>query len=366
MRRTLSVVGIVVGVLLLLAAGVTRFVAAPALAVLPSDTDTTRTFEGTAAVLLNAQALSSPGSGEILLRDVPIEVQQRTQVVETDGGNALVDNSRTVQAADGTPVAAVEHRYAVDRSDMGRGDGFDDVVEQDGQTFGWPIRTEKKDYTGWVTDTQSTTPLRYTGTETVGGIETYVFEASMEPTLITDPQVLENLPPALPKGTLVGLAAGLGLPGDTLASLQQALPQLPDEVPLEYTFAVDATYYIAPDSGVVVDAQKREVRDVGIVAGPATIPAGPVLDLSFSANDATLAEAVDDAQDSGDSITLLYTTLPLLLLGLGALVLLLSVVGLAGARRQGGQTKTPPAGSAPYPTAPSTGTPARPAPDRPV
>jgi len=364
MRRTLSVVGIIVGVLLLLAAGVTRFVAAPTLAVLPSDTDTTRTYEGTAEVLLNAQALSSPGSGEILLRDIPIEVQQRTQVLDTDGDNALVDNTRAVEAADGTTVAAVEHRYAVDRTDMGRGDGFDDVVEQTGQTFGWPIRTEKKDYTGWVTDTQSATPLRYTGTETIGGIETYVFEASMEPTPITDPQVLQNLPPALPKSTLTGLAAGLGLPADTLAALQQALPQLPDPVQLAYTFAVDATYYVAPDSGVVVDAQKREVRDVGIVAGSATIPAGPVLDLSFSATDATLAEAVDDAQDSGSSISLLYTTLPLLLLGLGALVLLLSVVGLAGARRRGGQT--PPAGPGPYPTAPTTRTSARPAPDRPV
>jgi hypothetical protein len=331
MWRKLAIVGVVLGVLLAVGAGLIRWVAAPALAVLPGDTDTTRTYEGKAAVLLNAAALTS--GGQVLLTDVPITVTHRTRVLDTDGDNALVSDARTVKAG-GNEVAGVVYRYAVNRTDLGRGSGFDDVVKQTGLTFNWPIRTEKRAYTGWVPDTQSTTQLSYKGTQGRGGVDTYVFTTTTtQAAPITDPQVLKALPASLPKPALASLVGGLGLSAAQLQAFQQLLPTLPDPVPFAYTYQVQATYWVAPDSGIVVDLDQHETRSVALATGTTMVPITPVMDLAFKSTPDTLAAAADDARNDGRAVSLLYQTLPLGLVVAGGFLILLGVVVLAAGRR---------------------------------
>ena len=330
MRKTLSFLAVGLGVLVLISAAVVRFAVAPAKAVLPSDTDTTRNYTGTAATLFNAAALTQGGSP--LLTGVPISVVHRTQVLDTKGGNALVSDSKAV-LANKTPVASVDYRYAVDRTDLGAGSGFSNVVQQKGLTFNWPVRTAKHDYTGWVSDTGQTTTLKYTGTAKRGGINTYVFTTTTKAAPITDAQVLKALPSGLPKATLVQLATSLGLPAATLSQLQAVLPSLPDVVPFKYSYQVTATYWIAPKSGIVVDLNQHDVRTLLLSIGGQTVPVTPVFDITFSSPAKTLAAAVSDAKDKGGKVDLVYSTLPIGLTIGGAVLLLLGLAGLFIGRR---------------------------------
>lgn len=331
MRRRASQVAVVVGVLLIVAAAVVRWVAAPMLAVLPADTDTRRLYQGTAAVLLNAEAVTT-GTGQAVLRDVPIEVQSRSTVLDTDGDSALVSLTRVVSAVQ-QRVAETEYRYAVDRTDLQRGSGFRDVTRQDGITFNWPIRSEKKDYRAWVADIGRSTTLEYQRTEDRGGVSTNVFTATTDAQPITDEQVLATLPQALPKATITKLVPTLGLPIEQLLSMQELLPTLPDPVPFSYTFSLDSTYWVEPDSGVVVDLDQRQVRTANLAAGPTPVPIAPIFDVRFGDTPQTLALAADDAASKGGSVRMVYGTLPLGLLAAGLLVLLAGLVSLLTTRR---------------------------------
>lgn len=345
MRRFASVSALLAGIVLLLAAGGVRSIAAPRLAVLPGDTDTIRTYAGTAAVLFNEQALKSADAGPVLLTDVPITVRHRTLVLQSQGDNALVSDSGTVTAA-GSAVAGFEYHYAVDRSNMGPGSGFDGVVSQTGLTFNFPIRTAKHDYPGWVSDTESTVPLTYEGTADHGGLSTYVFRTDSKPTLITDPQTLKALPAALPKATVVQLAAGLHLPAGQSRALSQVLSSLPDPVPFSYTYRVTATYWVEPTTGEIVDLREREIRSLALKVGSTLVPVTPVLDISYTSPSAQLAAAVDDARHDASRVNLVYRTLPLILLGVGIALLLTGAAGLL----LGGRRPTPAAAIDPPPS----------------
>jgi hypothetical protein len=331
-RKVLSLIAVVLGVVLVAGALVVRFVVAPAQAVLPSDTDTSTTYTGTAATLFNPSALTTPGQ-PVLLSDVPITTSHHTKVLSTKGDNALVSDSGSVLVA-GKAVTGFDYRYAVDRTSMDRGSGFADsagIVKQTGVTFNWPIRTQKHDYPGWISDTQGTTPLRFAGTAKHGGIDTYVFKASLAPSPITDPATLKSLPTGLPKATLASLAPSLGLGAGPLGQLQQILPSLPDPVPFSYTYGLTATYWVEPSSGEVIDLQERETSTLGIKVGAQVVPVTPVLDISYSASPAQLAASVKTARHDGGLVRLAYVKLPaylaigggvLLILGLASLILL--------------------------------------------
>ena len=331
MRRWLSVAAMVVGLVLVVGAGVVRWVVAPKLAVLPGDTDTTRTYTGTAATLFNEQALTA-ASGPVLLHHVPVSLTHRTRVLDTHGENALVADSGSIVAA-GSPVGGFHYRYAVDRTDMERGTGFSDVVAQSGITFNFPIHTGRHDYPGWMSDTRSTTPLMYEGTATHGGLKTYVFRADSKPTLITDAETLKSLPAALPRATVTQLAGGLGLPAGTMGSLAQLLPSLPDPVPFSYTFRTVATYWVEPTTGEIVDLRERDVRTLALQVGDHLVPVTPVLDMTYTSSPAQLAAAVKDARHDAGQVNLIYRTVPLTAL-LTGLLLLVAAAGLLVLRRR--------------------------------
>jgi hypothetical protein len=333
MRKWTSVVAIALGLVLVLAAGGARWIVAPRLAVLPSDTDTIRSYTGTAATMFNSKALTTADAGPVLLSDVPIELSHRTRVLATDAGNALVADSGTVTAA-GSPVAGFQYRYAVDRTSMGRGNGFGGVVVQTGVTFNFPISTAKHDYPGWVPDTQSTVPLTYAGTAEHAGLSTYVFRTDSRPALITDPQTLKALPASLPKATLTKLAGGLGLPAAQLSGLRQALASVPDPVPFSYTYRISATYWVEPTTGEIVDLREREVRSLALNVGDNLVPVTPVLDISYTSTGAGLAAAVKDARHDANLIKLVYRTVPLILLAGGLLALLAGAIGALFGRRR--------------------------------
>ena len=336
MRKVISIVALGIGLVLVLSSAGVRWIAAPKLAVLPSNTDTTRAYAGTAATLFNEKALTSAKAGPVLLTGVPISLSHRTKVLATSGSNALVSDSGTVSAA-GSLVAGYQYSYAVDRTSMARGTGFSGsagLVAQTGVTFNFPIRMAKHDYPGWIPDTRSTVPLTYQGTANHAGLSTYVYRTSSQPTLITDPEVLKSLPASLPKATLIRLAAGLNLPASQLGAVAAAFPSLPDPVPFSYTYQVSATYWVEPTTGEIIDLQEHEVRSLALKIGGTLVPITPVLDISYTSTPTGLAAAVHDARHDSRLINLVYWTAPVILLAVGLLGLLAGTCGLLLGRRR--------------------------------
>ena len=333
MRRAFGVSAALLGVLLVVAAGVIRWVAAPSLAQLPGDTNTTRLYAGQAASLVNPTFATDVPSGPGVLHDINVGIRHTTTVLQTKGQKALVADRRVVTIPGGV-AADLQYRYAVDRKSFQATSGFPGVVDAKGLTFNWPMGTKAHDYVGWVQDTTVTTPLHYIATMRHGGIETMKFTAQAGDTIISDPVLGRMLPASMSKADMLKLTPSLGLTKKQLLSLNELMGTLPDPVPLAYTYRFAATFYVAPASGIVVDMTQHEVRTTNIVNGTQLIPVAPIMDMTYAFTPATVAGAVSDAKSAADQLQLIRATLPLVALGTGFVLLLVGAALLLLPRRR--------------------------------
>ncbi len=352
MHRATTVL-VVIGALLLAAAGTLRFAVLPAVAKLPADTDSTNTFTGTARLLLNPAALAPGSSAPLLLRDVPLQISQSARVLKSNSSAAVVDY-RVVEKAEGQPPSTLDYRYAVDRKTLMPSTAISAVglSHPTGLTFSFPIGTERRTYPGWVQDIQSSVPMRYAGTSgAVGGRKVYVFRQVVPTTALTDPTELATFPSAIPKPMLASLGAALNLPPAEMTALQSILPQLPATVPLAYTFAADYTLWVAPADGTVLDMRATETRSVELPASliGVAVPLTAISSFQYSASQPTLLANIHQANRNADGLTLVGVTLPMVGLIGGAVALALAA--LLELRRRRGRRRPEAQGSPPGPVA---------------
>jgi hypothetical protein len=345
-RSVLGWVLSVLGVLLLAGAAILYWVVVPGQAKLPSDTNTTRNYDGTAKVLVQPQALASGGANAILT-NVPIKATHSVQVLASTSSAAQVNDKRTLNSATGQTIASTLYTYAVDRTSLGATTNFPsdwNVVTHQGLTVSFPIPSNKQDYTGWVPDTQMTTPLTYARTETIDGITTYVYTADAKAAPIKDKQVLGALPASLPASVLGTLGTSLPIPDQLKTALAQALPRLGNPVQLAYTYSTTATYWVQPNTGRVVQVEQEEIRQAGLAA-LSGVPGLPVYDVTTRATAASVQDAVNDAKSDSDKLTLYGTALPLIGLIVGGIALIVGVllIVMGGRRRPPGVAPTSPA-----------------------
>jgi hypothetical protein len=326
--RTVGIVLAGLGVLCLAAAAILAWVVGPSRAKLPSDLDITRQYSGTAKIALNAEALAAGNIQQALVVDRPANVDRAVKVLATSGDTAEVQDSRTVTAGGGQ-IGATTATYAVDRKDlMATTDHPSDwkVVSAEGLTVSFPIGAEKKDYTGWVNETQSTTPVKYVKEETHAGIDTYVYQSSAAAKQIKDQQILSALPKAIPGGTLV--VAALPLPAEVTATLSRVLPNTSQPLPLSYTYEQSSTYWVEPTTGSVIDVQREEIRKAGLQLPDGTTVAAvlPIYDVSTKGTDSSVASAADDAQSKKNSLDAVRRTWPLVLTVVGGVLVVAGVI----------------------------------------
>jgi hypothetical protein len=320
---------LVLGLVLIVAALAIKFVILPGQAQWPADVDTTRHYEGTFQTIINRQALQSMDLANIFLRDIPVTITRHVTTEKVEGGKAVVLEDATITGPGGLELGS-ETWYAIDRKTMEAIPDFsgnENIINREGLVIGWPIGSEKKEYTGWNGDTLSTVTLSYVREEERGGLNTYVFEASSPPQEIVAADKLALFPPAVPKDLLVGLAQGLDLPDAMRERFATMLPNLPDSVPLKYTYEYKATYWIEPTTGVLIDTEKDEVRKVALQVEdfPVPVPITAVYDLYYKASASSVEEAAQDAQEAKSTLDTFGTTVPLALIAGG---LVLAVVGL--------------------------------------
>ncbi|WP_129843331.1 porin PorA family protein [Streptomyces sp. RFCAC02] len=329
---------------LLAASAVTRLAVYPAVHQLPSDTDSTFAYTGTAS-LLNAAALESGDLANAMLADVPVSVERHVQVVATDGGTAVVSDDVTVAGPDGTELSSTGHRWSVDRTDLDDRpvpDG-EEAEEHQGLVISWPLEPEQQDYTFWDPTTASEVPAVFDRVEDVEGRETYVYVMSAAGPL-ADPDIAENLPAALPRDVLAGIA-------ETLPAEQRpdpaALAALPDPVPLTYAATIERVAWIDTDTGAVLNGSLEQtiVAQTEGPDGPVTL--APVNTMAIEGTPEGIADRADDAADDARALWLVGFLLPLVLLVLAVLlaafVVWREVRGRRGAAPAGGDPEPEPA-----------------------
>jgi hypothetical protein len=329
--KVFRISAVVLGVLLIAAAFVTAFWITPTyVARLPEDTDAQRSYAGTFRTLLDPRAVAGGDLAGGLRHNVPLTIDRRVKVRGTSDNTALVSDVRSIKAA-GTPVERTTWQYALNRRTLRPTTdhpGDWSVTDAKGLTVGFPFGTDKKTYTGWVPETATTTRVAYARSENRSGVHSYVFRAAVAPTRITDTQVLAGLPKALPLSVLRPLAAAPLLPADLRQRLRALLPTLGDPVPLAYVLQETDTFWVEPETGVVIDLDRSQQRIVGVQApnGGAFVALVPVVDATYQQTPAAVKSAVDDANDGRDVIELVGTILPVVAGVLGTLLILAALL----------------------------------------
>ena len=318
-----------VGLVLVIAAALLAWWITPSyIARMPSDYNKTRTYDGTIRTLFDPAALATGNLAAAIKTGLPATLSENVKVQQTSGNTALIQDTKNIVTS-GSTVAHTVTNYAVDRQNLQAVSGYPSdwsgVTPAKGLTVSWPLGAKQQNYTGWVYLTYTTATLKYVKQVQQGGINTYQYQATVPPTPIKNPQVLANLPKSLPRSLLPGLqAAGLISP-TALASLAQAFPGTAP-IPLGYTYQSNNTYYVAPDTGLVVNVNKTETEMGGVALPNGTIiPLIPVLAITYHTSAASMSAAVDDANSGSSAITLFGVTLPIVALAVGFVLMVLAV-----------------------------------------
>jgi hypothetical protein len=321
MRRW-GIVLAVLGVLMLVAGAVLRFVVVPRAQVLPADTDETVTYTGDLTTMDVAALIRGDTKAVVTM---PVTVERTMKVLQSTGDKARVSDTAIMTSSAGTvptSLAATQYFYTIDRSTLEAVANFTDkpVTEAKGLVVGFPIGTEKKAYTGWVAEVGTTGSVKYVGQAKLQGLTVYQFEGRLTAPMPTPPA---GAPTALPRADLPGLAKALELPAATQQQLAKMLASLPVMVPLTYSFTEGDTYSVEPATGRIVDMTKNVRITVGI-SGLA-LPPMPALVLGIKYDPASVTAMADRAKDDRSQMRLYGTWLPIGLSVAGLICLALAV-----------------------------------------
>jgi hypothetical protein len=327
--RKAAIASGVIGLLLLLAAALLAWWITPSyIARLPSNYNKTRTYDGTIRSLVVPSALATGNLAAAVKTGLPATLTDHVKTLQTSGNTAQVQDTRTISAA-GSQVSKTVNNYALDRSTLMATKSHPSnwsVTPATGLTVSWPLGAKKQNYTGWVYLTQTTTPLRYITQAKQGGINTYEYQAMVRPTVIKDTQVLSRLPKALPAALIPRIAAaGIISPADVTA-LGRAFPGA-TAIPVKYTYQAANTYWVDPNTGLVINVSNNEV-ETGNIALPngKLIPVFPILSDTYHASPASLSQAVSDAKNGSTTISTWGVTVPIICLCLGFVLVVAAVI----------------------------------------
>jgi hypothetical protein len=292
------------GAFLLAAALAVRLFLEPALVKLPLDQTAEPTAQGTDVEFFDLAAARQ-------LTGLEADVRQR---VEGDPGSdaagddvAVWNFGSTVTSTDGTLLNASTYRVCVDRRSAEAVDcsvdhvDYDDDVAVEGLTLTFPFGTEQKDYDVFNSTTRQAFPATFQGVEELEGLEVYRFEMVVPETVIRSTQVPAALVGSDEQGT----------------------------VEAEVVYSNERTIWVEPTSGVIVTSEETPNT---VLRGPDGDTAATILAGTFAGDQDTVAAGVARAEDFRGQISLVKTVLPLVLVGLGLVVLLIGALLIRRAR----------------------------------
>lgn len=303
MRRGVAIALVGLGAFLLILAPLLRFYVVPSIAkapLKPSDPDDPdRTISlnvGTATALFDPATLTER-------RDVPLTATRVTRgdvlASEQDPaeaeGLAVWDSFQRVEDETGTVVTASTIRIAFDRvsSELKNCCG----VNNDGKQVEWagtnplkfPFFTEQKSYDYFDTTINQAVPIEFVGEEEVEGLSAYKFTQTIEPTQIGEQE----------------------LPGNLVGS-----PDASFVAPRFYSNV--RTLWVEPTTGAIVNGQEQQKQTF---RGPDGTDKVTVIEANLGFAPQEITDSVEYAGSNARLINLLRTTIPIIALILGLILI---------------------------------------------
>ncbi|MBB5789633.1 porin PorA family protein [Jiangella mangrovi] len=324
MRRSIGLVLVGLGVLMLVLAPLSRWYAYPRLAVVPNDV-AERVSTGSDVTVLDLGAVVRQEAEVERVTDVRSVRRIIPDQGESSGDTAVWDTSVTNFDALGegaTPEENVlsyyEERVAFDRHSSESVDGNDQYytptgeradrveVDHEGYYFKLPFGVEQRSYPFWDSTIQETRPMEFQSETTLEGLPVYVFQQVIEPTPVSALEI---------PGALFGQAGSI----------------VADRI-----YSTTRTLWVEPQTGAIIKGQEEQdsYLDFEGTRGP-TIVQGT---LAYTGEQVTAN--VDEYASSAEQLELARDTIPVSAAAAGGVLMILGLV-LARRRSYDGKRRAP-------------------------
>lgn len=251
---------------------------------------------------------SSQAASEELDRDIAVW----ETLVYTDEPGAEIDQENPPRSGTNDRVAFDRHTgeavvccetFTSSSADVESGEAIREPIDFEGLYYKFPFRAEQKTYQFWDGSLQAAVDIDYQDTETIEGLEVYRYEQVIEPTDVGDIDAPASV-------------FGIDEEGD---------------VTLDRIYSNTRTLWIEPETGVIIRGQEDQLS----VAEYEGEQVATLTDVVIGYNEDTISENVDTYSSLATQLKIIRFWTPLVGGLLGALLLILGVVGLVrGSRRR--------------------------------
>jgi hypothetical protein len=299
-----------VGVFLLVLAPFMRFYAYPRLAIAPADQTLRIVATAHDANILDTKNLVNIRTGLTATRTIAGDAA----AADKQGGNtdvwvmtlSTVDSKNIVRSRLIERAAFDNHTSASVQccgQYLSTTKGVDQPVHHQGLVYKFPFDTQKHDYLFWDPTLKKATPMVYQGTTTIDGYTCYEFVQTIKPAPSAPPQKLG--------------ASFLDLPGTGKIESQQYYSNI-------------RTVWVEPNTGVIFKGQEQQYNTIRALGKDRVI----TTDATVTYTPATTQMLADTFGSKGKQLHLIRTTLPLVALIAGIVVLLGGIAVLVLASRR--------------------------------
>lgn len=311
-RGRAASVALLLGLLLLVAAPILRFWVTPALAQSPQVPGggqlVTFTTTGTITTLFDLESAEATPNAEPLAVTRVLSSRAdagAAQTAEEQGLNvAVVDTLDRISTADATTIRQSQYRLAADRHSQALVDccgtqvgGTQIPVAGAGNPLRFPWFTPPAAYPYLDTTLMAPIDMKYIGTEAVGDIDAMKFQQGVPPTALGTVEV----------------------PGALVSSEQPT-------VQLTRSYSANNTLWVDPTTGVILRSAERVRETLRDDAGKDVVT---LLVMSLASTPEQQDTQLAIAHEQGRPVLWAHTYAPLICFGVGALLTLLGLLGIA-------------------------------------
>ncbi|MGW5731932.1 MULTISPECIES: DUF3068 domain-containing protein [Streptomyces] len=315
MRRKASLILLAFAVFFTAMSPLMRWYAFPRLAKIPPSQYQEAVLEAENPTLIDYGSMRAKKVDKVtIVQTLKGNVEASEKIEKSADRDVVVwDALSYVQDGEGKMVSKVPERYIFDAHSQepvhATGEMVDgDPVKRQGIEFKWPFLTEKRDYEYFDAQARVTKPIHYKGTQTFRGVDVYYFEQTIPWTKVPFPKTMP---------------------------VKGITPESLDKTGTTRWYTTVRKFWVEPTTGAPVygeEIQRNELRGGTLLGGrdKVTVFAGHV-----KMREDYIKDTVDLVKSQRVLVLLMTAYLPWGFLGLGLLLLALSLWLEARSRRPG-------------------------------
>lgn len=298
--RKLSLVLIALGAFLIVLAPMVRWYAYPRVAVAPAAQKSVTVLVGPDATIFDIATLKE------ITTDLTTTVRTigDTKAAAAAGhGTVVYVNSTSTKSSDGVMRSRDVERMAFNQRTgeavnccgefVSTTEGVETPIKHKGIVAIFPIPTEKKTYQFWDGSLKAATPIKYTGTGSVEGVDVYIFENTTEPTKVGTQELPLDL---------------LGLEGT-------------ENVTADEMYSVKRKLWVEPNTGVILKRSEQVLDTLNYDGAPRLT----LTSVNTQYDDKTVKHNADKYGAEGRMLHLVRSVVPLASLLVGLFLLFLGL-----------------------------------------